>query len=54
MANSNIRITLLSRPNKRSGHELKPGQSTTVGGVLLVNQNTTSRWVDRYKPKRKK
>lgn len=49
-----IRIAVLDKPGKRSGNELLPGSSTVVAGLLIVNQNATSRWVDRQSPKRKK
>lgn len=48
-----VKIQVLTRPGKRSGNELAPGASTTVAGLLIVNQNATSRWVDRQTPKRK-
>lgn len=55
MAKSKIvKIQVLSKPGKKSGNELKPGQSTTVAGLLIVNQNETSRWVDRQTPRKKK
>lgn len=48
-----VRIAVLEKPGKRSGKELVPGGSTVVAGLLIVNQNDTSRWVDRQTPKRK-
>lgn len=47
-----IKIQKLKRPNKRSGHELKPGAKTTVKGVTMINQNTFSVWVDRFAKKK--
>lgn len=51
-----VKIALLSRPNKRSGVELKPGQSSKqMGGrALITNLGATSFWVDRQTPKKKK
>lgn len=49
-----VKIQVLAKPGKRSGNELAPGASTTVAGLLIVNQNDTSRWVDRATPRKRK
>lgn len=43
-----LNIKKLKRPNKRSGHKLKPGARTFVRGIIIVNQNEFPVWVDRY------
>lgn len=48
-----IKIQKLLRPNKRSGHELKAGETTTVKGVVIVNKNKHSVYVDRFTLKKK-
>ena len=50
-----IRIQKLKRPTKRSGYELKPGDSTKVRGMVIVNNNKFSVYVDKFtrKPRKK-
>lgn len=47
-----INVKRLARPNKRSGHELKPGGTTTVKGIVLTNKNKFCVYVDRYTRKK--
>lgn len=50
---SNVRLQLLTRPNKRSGRMLKPGSISRVQGLVVIN-TTKHHWlVDRYTPKKK-
>lgn len=49
-----INIRRLKRPTKRSGYELKPKQETCVRGVIIINQNSFSVWVDKFTPKKPK
>lgn len=43
-----INIKKLKRPNKKSGYELKPGGTTLVRGLVIVNKNSFSVYVDKY------
>lgn len=49
-----IKIQKLTKPSKRSGHELKPGSSTKVRGVMIVNQNSFPIYIDKFTKKKKK
>lgn len=46
-----IRIQRLKRPLKTSGHPLEPNEKTKVKGIVLVNTNTFTVYVDRFTPR---
>jgi len=45
-----INVKKLKKPSKRSGYELKPGQTTSVRGLVIVNKNSFCVYVDKYTP----
>lgn len=47
-----INIKRLRRPTRLSGYELKPGQTTQVRGLVIVNKNSFSVYVDKYTVKK--
>ena len=49
-----INIKKLSRPTKHSGYELSPGDETSVRGLLIVNKNKFSVFIDKWSPKKKR
>lgn len=48
-----IAIKRLSRPNKRSGFALEPGETTEVRGMTITNTNAFIVYVDKFSRKRK-
>lgn len=50
-----LKVQKLIKPSKKSGFELKPGAKTEMKGLLVVNQNDFSVWVDKFtSPKKRK
>lgn len=49
-----LKIQKLSRPNKRSGYKLKPGDTTEVRGLTITNVNNFAVHVDKWTRKKKK
>lgn len=49
-----LRIQKLKRPLRTSGYELKPGATTVVRGLTIVNRNSFSVYVDKFTRKVKK
>ncbi len=47
-------IQKLKHPNKRSGFALEPGKRTQVRGLLVVNQNSHTVYVDKWTRKKYK
>ena len=45
-----LRIQRLSRPTKRSGVRIEPGEATLMRGIRVINQNKFSVWVDKFIP----
>ena len=43
-----VKIHKLKQPNKRSGYKLEPGQTTTVKGLVVVNNNSYPVFVDKF------
>lgn len=43
-----VKIHKLSRPNKHSGFELPPGETTELRGLTIVNRNKFSVFVDKF------
>lgn len=48
-----ISIKKLSRPMRKSGYELPPGETTEVRGLTIVNRNKFSVWVDKFTAKKR-
>ncbi len=46
----NVNIKMLERPTKRSGYELHPGAKTSVRGLVIVNTNRHSVFIDKWTP----
>lgn len=49
-----VYVKKLKRPVKKSGYELKPGDTTAVRGLTIVNRNAFSVYVDKFSGNRKK
>lgn len=49
----NVNIKKLSKPSKLSGYELKPSEKTKVRGLVIVNTNKYSVFIDKWTPKKK-
>lgn len=49
-----IFVKKLTRPMKKSGYELKEGQTTEVRGLIITNKNKFSVYVDKFSGYRKK
>lgn len=49
-----LRVQKLIRPNKKSGFALAPKQKTEVRGLVIVNQNSFTVYVDKFTRKAKK
>lgn len=45
-----LKIQRLKRPTKRSGHALAPSAKTKVKGLVIVNTNTHTVYVDKFTP----
>lgn len=45
-----LKIQRLNRPNKRSGYALKPGDTTEVRGLTIVNRSSATVYVDKFTP----
>ena len=43
-----VKIHQLKQPNKRSGHQLAPGKTTEVKGMLITNKNKFVVHVDKF------
>jgi hypothetical protein len=57
--NAMLKVQKLVHPTKRSGYLLKPGGTTVVRGLTIVNRNSFAVYVDKYTrkkyaPKKKK
>jgi hypothetical protein len=48
-----LRIQKLKRPSKLSGDKIEAGGRTKQKGVLIINQNSFSVWVDKFTPQHK-
>ena len=50
-----LKIQRLKKPSKKSGFELKPGETSSIRGLTVVNRNTFSVYVDKWsrKPNKK-
>jgi hypothetical protein len=49
-----INIKKLSRPMRKSGYKLPPGETTEVKGLVIVNNNKFAVYVDKWTRKRNK
>ena len=49
-----IKIQKLKRATKRSGYALPPGESSEVRGLVIVNNNSFTVYVDKWTRKRAK
>lgn len=45
-----IRVKKLTKPGKKSGYALAPGETTEVRGLTIVNRNKFVVYVDKFTP----
>lgn len=48
-----LSVKKLTKPSKRSGFQLPPGETTEIRGLTIVNRNKFSVYIDKWTaPKR--